>query len=323
MKRRVTVLFSLCLLFVSGGAWSQGASTFPSRPIRIVVAFPPGGSNDIMARIVAQKMTETWAQPVVVENRPGANTIIAAELVAKSAADGYTLLVGASSTYTVNPSVFPNLSYDPVRDLAPVSMLGSHPLVVAVHPSVPANSIRELIAVAKGRPGQLNYGTPSITFHVMIETFSQMASVQLTRIPYKGSVPTVTALMANDIQIVFLDPAPVIPHLRSGKIRGLAVTSPQRSPSVPDLPTVAESGLPGYEAVLWNGLFAPGNTPRDVIAKLQGEANRGMHQPQLRERLVSLGIEPVGNTPEQFTEQLRAETARFAAVIKAANIKAE
>ena len=323
MKHWIRTVVAIACVLSGGIAAGQGASGFPSRPMRIVVAFPPGGSNDILARIVAQRMSETWNQPVVVENRPGANTIIAVEQVIKSPPDGHTLLVGASSTYTINPQTYAKLPYDPVRDLMPVTLMGSHPMVVAVHPSLAAKSIPELIALAKSRPGQINYGTPTVTFQVMVETFSQMAGVQLNHIPYKGSVPALTALIANDVQMIFIDPAPIVSHLRSGRVRGLAVTSPVRSPSVPELPTVAEAGLPGFEGVPWNGLFAPAGTPRDVIAKLQAEAHAAVHRPELRERLTGLGIDPVANTPEQFTELLRAEAARFATVVRAAKIKAE
>ena len=314
---------SLAVLMYLLAAGPAIAQPYPSKPIRVVVAFPPGGTNDILARLIGQRWSEAWGQPVIIENRPGANTIIGAELVVKSAPDGYTLLVGASSTYTVNPAIYPKLPYDPVRDLAPVTVLGSIPLVVAVHPSVPANSVRELIALAKSRPGQLNYGTPTVTFQVVIEMFAQMASVQFNRIPYKGSVPTLTGLIAGDVQIVFLDAPPIIPHLRSGKVKALAVTSAERFTAVPDLPTVGESGLPGYEVVFWTGLFAPAGTPREIVSRLQQETVRALQIPATRERLASLAIVPGGIPSEQFVEQLRAEAARYAAVAKKLNIQTD
>ena len=316
---RIFLAFLMCLL----GAGSAIGQPYPAKPIRVVVAFPPGGTNDILARLIGQRWSEAWGQPVIVENRPGANTIIGAELVVKAPPDGYTLLVGASSTYTVNPAIYRKLPYDPVRDLAPVTTFGNIPLVIAVHPSVPANSVRELIALAKSRPGQLNYGTPTVTFQVVIEMFAQMASVQLNRIPYKGSVPTLTGLIAGDVQVVFLDAPPVIPHLRSGKLKALAVTSPERFAAVPDLPTVGESGLPGYEVVFWTGLFAPAGTPREIIARLQQETVRVLQLPATRERLASLAIVPGGIPTEQFVEQLRAEAARYATVAKKLNIQTD
>jgi len=315
----ISLVFLMCLL----GAGSAIGQAYPSKPVRVVVAFPPGGTNDILARLIGQRWSEAWGQPVIVENRPGANTIIGAEIVVKAPPDGYTLLVGASSTYTVNPAIYRKLPYDPVRDLAPVTIFGSIPLVIAVHPSVPANSVRELIALAKSRPGQLNYGTPSVTFQVVIEMFAQMASVQFNRIPYKGSVPTLTGLIAGDVQFVFLDAPPIIPHLRSGKLKALAVTSHERFAAVPDLPTVGESGLPGYEVVFWTGLFAPAGTPREIIARLQQETVRVLQLPATRERLASLAIVPGGIPTAQFVEQLRVEAARYATVAKKLNIQTD
>ncbi|MSQ71878.1 MAG: tripartite tricarboxylate transporter substrate binding protein [Betaproteobacteria bacterium] len=304
-------------------ACAQGAQAYPSRPIRIVVAFPPGGSNDIMARVSAQHLSLAWNQPVLVENRPGANTIIAAELVAKAPADGYTLLVGASSTYTINPAAYAKLPYDPVRDLAPVAMMGSTPLVVAVHPSLPANSLREFIALAKSRPGEINSGTPTITFHVAVESFSQLAGIRMTRVPYKGSIPTITGLLANDVQFVFMDAPPIVPHVKAGKLRALAVTTAKRLASLPDVPTVAESGFPGYDLALWNGVFAPAGTPRDIIAKLNAEVTRAMNAPENRERFATLGLDPHSLSPEEFAAALQAETARYAKVIREGKITAE
>ena len=306
---------------IAAHAFAQ--STYPAKQVRMVVAFPPGASNDIMGRIVAQRMSQTWGQPVVVENRPGANTIIGAEIVVKAPPDGHTLLIGASSTYTVNPALYPKLPYDPVRDLVPVTLLGSLPLVIAVNPSVPANNMGELIALAKAKPGALNYGTPTITFHVAVESFSQPLGIRVNRIPYNGSIPTVTGLVAGDIQFVFMDPPPVIPQIKAGKVRAIAVTSAQRVPFLPDVPTVAESGGPAFELIFWTGLFAPAATPRDIIGRIQVEASRAMHAPENRERLFTMGIVPVGNSPEEFASLLRVEAARYAKVIREANIQAE
>jgi tripartite-type tricarboxylate transporter receptor subunit TctC len=304
-------------------ALAQGAPAYPSKPIRVVVAFPPGGSNDIMARVSAQHLSSVWNQPVLVENRPGANTIIAAEIVAKAPPDGYTLLVGASSTYTINPSAYAKLPYDPLRDLAPVAMMGSTPLVIAVHPSVPANSLREFIALAKSRPGEINYGTPTITFHVAVESFSQLTGIRMTRIPYKGSVPTVTGLLGNDVQFVFMDAPPIVAHVKAGKVRALAVTTAKRIASLPDVPTVAESGQPGYELAFWNGLFAPAGTPRDIIAKLNAEVTRAMNAPEQRERFAAMGLDPHALSPEEFSAALQSEASRYARVIREGKITAE
>ncbi len=322
MVFRICSLFAV--LFATQAVMAQVVTpAYPSKQIHLVVPFPPGASNDIMARIAAQRMSQAWGQPVVVENRPGANTIIGAEIVAKAAPDGHTLLIGASSTYTVNPALYPKLPYDPVRDLAPVTLMGSLALIIAVHPSVQANSIAELISLAKARPGQLNYGTPTVTFHVAVESFSQLTGIRVNRIPYNGSVPSVTGLIAGDIQFVFMDPPAVIPQIKAGKIKAIAVTSLQRVPYLPEVPTVSESGLPGFEMIFWTGMFAPAATPREIIGRVQSETARAMHAAENRERLSSMGIVPVGNSPEDFSAYLRVETARYAKVIKDGNIKAE
>ena len=320
MNKYVRSILILAALFGAQTVCAQ-APAYPSRPIRMVVPFPPGASNDLMARVAAQHMTEAWGQPVVVENRPGANSIIGAEIVAKAPPDGYTLLIGVSSTYTVNPAVYSKLSYDPVRDLAPVTMMGSLPLVIAVNPSVPASTIQEFIALAKSRPGQLNYGTPTITFHVAVQSFSQLTGIQLTRVPYNGSLPTLAGLLAGDVQFVFMDSPPIVPLVKSGKLRALAVTSAKREPSLPQVPTVAESGLPGYELIFWTGLFVPAATPRAIVNRLQAEVARAMHAPENSARFAALGIEPVGDSPDEFAAYLRGETARYAKVIKEANIR--
>ena len=322
MPCRIAMLFAV--FFATQAALAQVVvPAYPSKQIRLVVPFPPGASNDIMARITAQHMSQTWGQAVVVENRPGANTIIGAEIVAKAPPDGHHLLIGASSTYTVNPALYPKLPYDPVRDLAPVTLMGSLALIVAVHPSVQANSIGELITLAKSRPGQLNYGTPTVTFHVAVESFSQLTGIRVNRIPYNGSVPSVTGLIAGDIQFVFMDPPAVIPQIKAGKIRAIAVTSTQRVSYLPEVPTVSESGLPGFEMIFWTGMFAPAATPREIISRVQLETGRAMHAAENRERLGAMGIVPVGNTPEEFGAYLRLEAARYAKVIKEGNIKAE
>lgn len=299
------------------------AQDFPTRPIRLIVPLPPGGSNDLLARYLALKLTEAWGQPVLVENRPGGNTIIGTEQVVNAPADGHTLLIGVTSTYTINPLIYSKLSYDPVRDLSPVTMIGDHALIVAVNPSVPASSLRELIDLAKSQPGRLNYGTPTVTFQVVIEEFNQAAGVKSNHIPYKGSVPMLTGLLAGDLQFVFIDPPPALPHLRAGKLRALAVTSANRAPYLPDVPTVAEAGISGYAAALWIGLFAPSATPRAIVTKLQQEVSRIVRSPEGRERFAALGISPVGGTSEEFLTYLKAEAIRYAPVIRATNIRAD
>ena len=316
MKRLATFL----VLFAAAvGALAQ---VYPSKPIRMVVGFPPGGGNDIIARMVGAKMQESWGQPVVIDNKPGANSIIASEFVAKSAPDGYTLLVNATGGMSVNPVVYAKLPYDPLRDFVPISMVGSFPLVLVVNPAVPANSVSELVAYAKANPGKLNYSAGSTGFQVATEMFKQMTGTDIKHIPYKGSAASITAVIAGDVQMTIVDSPPLMPQLKSGRVRALAVTTAKRAAALPDLPTIAES-VPGYEMALWIGVFAPAGTPQDVSAKLNAEVVRIVNLPDVREKLDGMGVEPLGNTSEQVAEWIRREIAKFGPVVKAADIKAE
>ncbi len=312
------VLVALCA--AASGAWAQA---YPAKPIRIVVGFPPGGGNDIIARLVGAKMQEAWGQSVVIDNKPGANSIIAAEFVAKSAPDGYTLLVNATGGMSVNPVLYRKLPYDSLKDFVPISMVGSFPLVLVVHPSVPANSVQELVAYARANPGKLNYSSGSTAFQVASEMFKQMTGTDIKHIPYKGSAASITAVIAGDVQMTIVDTPPLVAQIKSGRVKALAVTSAKRSASMPELPTVAESGVSGYEMVLWIGVFAPADTPREVAEKLNAEVVRIVKLPEIRERLDAMGVEPLGNTQEQMAEWIRREIARYGPVVKAANIKAE
>jgi tripartite-type tricarboxylate transporter receptor subunit TctC len=316
---RISTLLILAALGTATGALAQG---YPSKPIRIVVGFPPGGGNDIIARMVGAKMQESWGQPVVIENKPGANSIIAAEFVAKSAADGYTLLVNATGGMSVNPVLYSKLPYDSLKDFVPISMVGSFPLVLVVNPAVPANSVSELVAYAKANPGKLNYSAGSTAFQVATEMFKQMTGTDMKHIPYKGSAASITAVISGDVQLTIVDSPPLMPQLVSGRVRALAVTTPKRAAAMPDLPAVAES-LPGYEMALWIGMFAPAGTPRDVAAKLTAEVVRIVGLPDIREKLAGMGVEPLGNSSEETAEWIRREIARYGPVVKAAGIKAD
>jgi tripartite-type tricarboxylate transporter receptor subunit TctC len=316
---KVARILAIALFCGATGAWAQG---YPSKSIRIVVGFPPGGGNDIIARMVGAKMQESWGQPVVIENKPGANSIIAAEFVAKSAADGYTLLVNATGGMSVNPVLYAKLPYDPLKDFVPISMVGSFPLVLVVNPAVPANSVSELVAYAKANPGKLNYSAGSTAFQVATEMFKQMTGTDMKHIPYKGSAASITAVIAGDVQMTIVDSPPLMPQLASGRVRALAVTTPKRAAAMPDLPAVAES-LPGYEMALWIGMFAPAGTPRDVAAKLTAEVVRIVGLPDIREKLAGMGVEPLGNSSEETAEWIRREIARYGPVVKAAGIKAD
>ena len=309
----------ILLCAVAEGALAQA---YPSKPIRIVVGFPPGGGNDIIARLLGAKMQETWGQSVVIDNRPGAASIIAAEHVAKSAPDGYTLLVNATGGMSVNPVLYAKLPYDSLKDFVPISMVGSFPLVLIVNPSVPANSVPELVAYARANPGKLNYSSGSTAFQVATEMFKQMTGTDARHIPYKGSAASITAVIAGDVQMTIVDTPPLVPQIKAGKVRALGVTSMKRSGSMPEVPTVAES-VPGYEMVLWIGMFAPAGTPREIAAKLNAEVVRIVKLPDIRQKLDGMGVNPLGNTPEQVSEWIRREIAKYGPVVKAANIKAE
>jgi tripartite-type tricarboxylate transporter receptor subunit TctC len=316
---RLIVFLLLALFFVPEGK----AQAYPSKPVRLVVGFPPGGGNDIIARLVGAKLQEAWGQSVVIDNKPGANAIIATEFVAKSAPDGYTLLIGASGAMTFNPGLYDKLPYDPQRDFAPVTMLGSFPLVLGINPGLSAQSVGELIALAKASPGKLNYGAGSTPFRLAAEMFKSQAGVNINHIPYKGSAAAITAVMGNDVQLTFVDVPPAMAQIKGGRLRALAVTSRTRAAVLPDVPTMAEAGLPQYEVVLWTSLFAPAATPRPVLDALHAAALKALQAPEVRERMAALGTDPVGNTPAQLGAILRADLEKWTAVAKSAGVKAE
>jgi tripartite-type tricarboxylate transporter receptor subunit TctC len=298
------------------------AQTYPGKPVRIVVPFPPGGVNDIVARLVGAKLQESWGQAVIIDNKPGANSIIGSEFVARSAPDGYTLLVNAIGGMSINPLLYSNLPYDGYNAFAPVSMLVVSPMVLGVNASLPAGNLQEFIAYARANPGKLNNSAGSTTSQVAAEMFKQMTGTRMTSIPYKGSAQSVQAVAAGDAQMVVVDNPALLPQVRSGRVRALAVAWPKRLAAIPDVPTFAEAGLPEYEMAGWVGLFAPAGTPAPVIAKLSADAARVVHLPDMREKLGT-AIESVGSSPEQLAETMRSDAARYAPVIKAANIKPE
>ena len=313
----------LALAALCAAALAASAQGYPSKPIRIVVGFPPGGGNDIVARLVGAKMQEAWGQPVVIDNKPGANSIIAAEFVAKSAPDGYTLLVNATGGMSVNPVLYSKLPYDSLRDFVSISMIGMFPMVLVVNPSLPVTSAPELIAYARANPGKLNYSAGSTAFQVATEMFKQMTGIDIKHIPYKGSVQAINAVIAGDVQMTIVDSPPVLPHVKAKQLKGLAVTSATRSAPASELPTLSEAGVPGYEMNLWIGAFAPAGTAGEIAARLTNEVMRIVKLPDVREKLAAMGIEPVGDTSEQLARTIRNEIARFGPVVKAANIKAQ
>jgi len=325
MKRPTLVALAAISLALAGAPSVFAQATFPSKPIRIVVPFPPGGTTDILARAAAQKMTEAWKEQVLVDNRPGAGGNIGAELVAKSPADGYTLLMGTVGTHSINPSLYAKMPYDHVKDFAPVILVASVPNVLVVHPSVPANSVQELIAYAKANPGKINFASSGsgTSIHLAGELFKTMAGVQMAHVPYKGSAPAIADLVGGQVQIMFDNLPSALPQIKGGRLRALAVTSAQRAPALPDVPTVAESGLPGFEASSWFGLLAPAGSPRDAILKVNAEVDRWLASPEAKEKLTSQGANAAGGTPEDFARHIAAETAKWQQVVKASGAKVD
>jgi tripartite-type tricarboxylate transporter receptor subunit TctC len=308
--------------FVTSSALAQ---TYPVRPIRLVVPFVPGGSTDLIARLMAQKLGEAVGQQVIVENRPGVGGNVGVEFVAKSAPDGYTLVFGHVGTFGFGPSLYPKLPYDPIADFAPVILFASVPNMIAVHPALPAKTVKELIAIARARPGQLNYGSSGngSASHLATEYFKLLTKTDLVAIAYKGTGPLVTDLIAGQTQLTITGVPPLYPHVQTGRLRGLAVANARRVPLLPNLPTVIESGVPGYEVVTWFGPLAPAKTPREIIVKLNWELMKVLQRPDMKERLLTEGADALGGTPEQFGAHIKSEIERWARVVKAANIRPE
>jgi tripartite-type tricarboxylate transporter receptor subunit TctC len=311
---------ALCVVFAST---SLHAQTYPSKPVRFLVGFPPGGANDIVTRLLAQKLTETMGQTFIVENRGGANTAIATELLARAAPDGYTILLNAGG-HATNPALM-KLSFDSVKDFAFISLVAETPNLLVVHPSVPARNVKELIAFSRKNPGQLNYasGGTGTTVHLSGELFQHLTGVKWIHVPYKGTGPALVELLAGQTSIMFPNLPGAIPHARIGKLRALAVTSAKRSGSAPDVPTVAESGLKGFEVTAWFGVSAPAKTPRAILDRLNTEIVRAVKSPDLRDKLKGAGTEPIGSTAEEYAAFMQNEITKWGKVIAAAGIKGE
>jgi tripartite-type tricarboxylate transporter receptor subunit TctC len=326
MSAIASLAVAASLLVSSATACAQGAAQdYPSRPIRIIVPFTAAGPTDNNARLVGQKLTEAWGQPVVIENRPAAGGVPGTELVAKAAPDGYTLLAANPGPLTIAPSLVPSIPYDTLRDFAPVILVTITSSVIALHPAVPIGSVRELIAYAKAYPGKLNYGSPGIgtVGHLTIELFDSMAGIRMTHVPYKGIAPATTDFLAGRLDVLQLSVPTSLPLLKAGKIKAIGVTGKRRSPLLPEVPTVDEAGLSGFEAFNWNGIFAPAGTPREVVAKLHDEITRRALSPEMREQLITQGFEIAGYGPDEYAAFIKAEIAKWANVIKTAGVKAE
>ena len=299
-------------------------TTYPNKPIRLIVPFTPGGSTDILARAIGLELTKAWGQPVVIDNIAGAGGSIGADKAAKSAADGYTLLMGHIGTLAVNPSLYPDLPYKPLKDFAPVAWVARVPNVLVVHPSVPARTLKEFVALAKSKPGALNYGSGGngSAANLATEYFKLQTGTSLLHIPYKGTVPATTDLIGGQIQVLFTGAPAVLAHIKSGQLRALAVSSPQRLESLPDVPTVAESGYKGFEADQWYGVVAPTGTPKDIVARLNAQINKTLAAPELKARLNSEGAIATPTTPEAFGSLIKTEIARWKPVISSGRVKA-
>ncbi len=306
-------------------AHAQSAQTYPSRPVRWIVPFAPAGPTDLMSRAVAEKVSQRLGQQFVVDNRPGAGGNIGAEVVAKSAPDGYTLMIGHVGTHAINVTLYPKLAFDPVRDFTPITLIATLPLALILHPSVPAKNVKELIAHAKAHPGQLNFasagnGGPT---HLTGELLKTSAAIDIVHVPYKGNAAALIDLVAGRVQMMFSNMLTSMPHVRAGKLRAIAISSPKRSPQAPDLPTIADSGVPGFSAVPWYGVLGPAGLPRPIVAKLNSEISQAIALPDMHERFVAQGIDLQSSTPEQFAALIKSEVVKWRKVVRDAGAKVD
>jgi tripartite-type tricarboxylate transporter receptor subunit TctC len=329
MTARVRFLFVLAaatlLATLSATTSAQSSAGYPNRPVKLVIPFPPGGPLDIIGRAIAQKASEDWGQSVVVDNRPGAGGNIGADIVAKSPPDGYTIVMGALSTHAVNPSLYGKMPYDAVKDFAPISLVAITPNVLVVNATLPVNSAKDFIAYAKANSGKLAFGSGSngSAGHLAGELFKVDTGTDIVHVPYKGGAPATQALLAGDTQFMFDNLANAMPQVKAGKLKALAVTTAERSKLAPDLPTMAEAGLPGFDISTWFGLLAPAGTPKDVIAKWNAEVTKILNSPEMRDRLTAQGAEPAPTTPEQFAAFIQVEIPKYARIVKVSGAKVD
>jgi tripartite-type tricarboxylate transporter receptor subunit TctC len=311
----------VALLTSALAAFSAAAQDYPNKPVRIVVGYAAGGGNDIIVRVMQPELQKGLGQPMIVENKPGAQSILAAELAARAAPDGYTIFMGPSGPMTINPATYSKLPYHPVRDFAPISMICEFPLLVTVDAKLPIKNVRELIAYIKANPGKSNYASSAGIFQITTELFKQKTGTSIEMIPYKGSGESVQAVIAGQVLMTIVDPPPATGPLKAGTLRGLAVTSSRRHPSWPELPTMAEAGVPDMEVPVWTAFFAPAKTPPEIVARLQREVARAVQTPEVRERFAQMGLEPVGGSSADLARRVARDIEKWTAVAKAANIK--
>jgi tripartite-type tricarboxylate transporter receptor subunit TctC len=304
---------------------AAAAQNYPTRPIRLIVPYAPGGPNDIFGRMMAQKLSEAFGRQVVADNRGGASGVIGTELAARAAPDGYTLLLGGAALFSMNPVLLAKLPYEPLRDFAPVSLIASTPFILVTHPALPAKNVQDLIALARSRPGQLNFGSAGAGGppRLAAELFKIMAGIDMVHVPYNGGAPALTAAIAGEVQLFFSSIAPALPLVKDGKLKGIAVTSAKRTAVLPEFPTIAESGLPGYAIENWFAVAAPAATPKPIIARLNAELVKAINMSDVRKRFIDLGADPIGSTPDELAAYIRSELAKWGKVVKAAGIKPE
>jgi len=316
-------LLALALTLMVAAIPVAAQDRYPNRPIKYIVPFPPGGTTDVLARILGQKLSAALGQPVVIENKPGAGGNIGSDVVAKSAPDGYTILGGTISSHSINVSLYPNMPYDPIRDFQPITLIGTNANVLIVNPANPARSVPELIAQARAKPGSVNFASAGngTSQHLSGELFKAMAGLDIVHVPYKGSAPAIQDVMGGQVPMMFDTMVVAAPQIKAGTVRALGVTSTRRVKGFDDIPTVSESGVPGYNVVSWQGIFAPAGTPREIVQRLNAELVKIINLPEVRERLESLGMEPAGTSPEEFAAFQKAEVAKWAKVIKDGNIR--
>ena len=306
-------------------SYAFGAESYPAKPVRLVITFPAGGPTDVIVRLIGQRLTEDWKQPMIIDNRGGAGGIVGTEIVAHAAPDGYTFLVGTAGGMTINPALRPKLPYDPFRDFAPVGMLVTNPQILVAHPSVAAKNVKELVALAKAKPGQLNFasaGSGTAT-HLGLELLKLTTGLDAVHVPYKGGAPAITDLISGQVQLLWVSIPSVLPHVKAGRLRALAVSTARRSASAPEVPTVAESGYPGFEYSNWNALFAPAGTAPAIVKRVNGAIVRVLKDPEVAHRLSSQGADPAPGSAEELARYMRTDHERWKKVIRSANIRAE
>jgi tripartite-type tricarboxylate transporter receptor subunit TctC len=319
VARGAVVLF---LAALSAAAFAAQPS-YPTKPIRLIAPFAPGGPSDTLARLLGQKLNDSLGQPVIVDNRPAAAGVVGFETVAKALPDGYTVLLGSSGGLTMNPSLYSKLPYDPARDYQPITQIEAGPQILVVHPSVAAKSVQELVALAKARPGQINFASAGTGNRLASELFKAQAGIDIVNVPYKGTSQALTDLVGGQVQMMMASAISAIPLVKAAKLRGLAVTSAKRAAVLPEMPTVAESGLPGYESVSWHGVLVPAHTPKPIVARLHDDSVRALQQPDVRERLTTMGFDVIASTPQQFAAHIATERAKYDRLIRQIGLKAD